>query len=508
MRFAFSVLVVASLVGCSSKPEDPPALPESVETEAEELASADVDPNEETIADEDDLVTDDDDDVVLAAYEADVDDSAGNDGDESDESEDAPLEVLSLHPTVDAPTGEKVNGMKPRHCTIAGKKIDDCMCFFSPLNCQLPSTQRGRNRIMPHDLYTEITKRTDAERAKGKKVSTPTDLAAWSIAPGTIIYDGNGVARGTIKDKYASGEVANDCFGYEGTNDYQPVKQGGTCTKVDFGLKKKMGVEGNATMVYAFAVTAEHGAVSGWVKIAAVDAGQRDELVHMRTVAGKTIASRAFANTDYVLRTPAEYGKKLPSWFEAKVIAPKTTCAELLKTVKNGKVGDYMVRGDNTWNLAYNTPGPGGIAVDTFIVGKGALGFQRVKSTKARPTLVRVKTYCSSEMKTMIFAYGAIASKTGLRFGWAPLRALEKGKATAAATTPAPAPAATTSNPQPSNQPIPGDVCPGKADGFYCLGVGDDTVAAHCVGGAAADAVACPGGFHCTQSNAAITCSN
>lgn len=508
MRTSLALLLSALVVACGSNAaDDPPPFTETIETEQDELAAVDVDPNEEPIVDEDDLPTDADDDVILDQI-TDVDDSPIDESDETDEPE---LNTMSLHPAVATPN-EAIGHMKPRHCSIGGKTISDCMCFDSPLNCQMPSTQRGRNRVVPHDLYLEVVKRTDKARADAKdpsKISTPTDFAAWKVAPGTTVYDGNGVPRGTIKDKYASGKLANECFGYDGVSGYEPKGQGGTCTRINFGLKKKMGVEGNVTMVYAFAVTTESKAISGWISSKAIDEKQRQELFAMRTVAGKTIASSTFANTDYVVMVAEDFGSKLPNWFEGKVIKPKTTCADLIKSTKNGKVGDYLVRSDNTWNLAYNTPGPGGISVDTFVLAKDALGFKRVKSTKARPTLVRSKVYCSSSLHSMVFAYGAIKTAAGSRFGWVPLRGIKKGQVAAAARaaqTPPPAQQSTT--PTASNEPIPAGFCSGKTDGFYCLDVGDGTVAAHCVGSTGTDTLSCPGSTQCATDagHTAVTC--
>lgn len=506
--FSFTLPVV----GCGSETDGPPAFANGEETEAEELAAADVDPSSEAIADEGDLRLDGDDDVDIASYEADVDDSAI---DESDEMEEGQIGVLSVSPLSATPTGEAINGMKPRHCRVNGDVVKSCMCFFSPLNCQMPATQRGRNRIIPKKFYAEMVQRTDAARAKpgvkDSSVKLPVFAKAWRIAPGTKLYDGNGVVRGSIKEKYSSGKLANECDGYEGTNGQQPVGQGGTCTKINFGLKKKMGVENDATMVYAFAVQTDGaGTASGWVKLSAIAESQRGELQAMRTMAGKRIATAKFAGTQYVVKTSAEYGAKLPKWTEGKVVKPTGTCAEFRETEKNAKVGDYIVRDNGTWNLAYNTPGPGGIAVDTFVVAKDALGFRRVRSTRARPTLVRVKVYCSSQIKSMVFAYGAIATKSGLRFGWAPLRALEKGNVAAAAAGAAegtaPPPSA---EGVPSNQSLTEGFCVGKADGFHCLRLGDDTVGADCRSGAPTAVVECGKSLHCVGANATntnITC--
>lgn len=515
-----SLSAVTFAAGCgASSDEEPAPFAEPVETEADELAAADVDPAAEPIVDEEDLATDADGDVLLASYEGDVDDGAAAESDESDESDEAQLDTLSFNPLSATPTGEAVNGMKPRHCRVDGKVVSDCMCFYSPLNCQMPTTQRGRNRIIPQKLYAEMVARTDAKRAHPgstdpSDIKTPVFATAWRIAPGTTVYDGNGVARGTIKEKYASGKSANECDGYEGTSGYEPVGQGGTCAKINFGLKKRMAVENGATMVYAFAVTTEGGGiVSGWVKLGAVAESQRGELQRMRTMAGKRIATSAFAPTSYVVKASGEYGPKLPAWTEGKVVKPNGTCEHFKKVEKNAKVGDYIVRTNDTWNLAFNTPGPGGISVDTFVVAKDALGFRRVRSTKARPTLVRVKVYCSSQIESMVFAYGAVGTRSGLRYGWAPLRALRKGAPLAsAAASPAPGPApAQSTEAAASNEPIPADFCAGKTDGYHCLGLGDESVGAQCLGGAAARSVTCPGGLRCVAANASntnVTCSD
>jgi len=513
--FAFaSLCAILFAAGCSAAGDEPTPFDVGEETEAEELAAADVDPNAEPIVDEEDLALDADDDVAIASYEGDVDDSAL---DESDEGEEPQLDTLALGPLSDTPKGEAINGMKPRHCRVDGKVMQDCMCFFSPLNCQMPTSQRGRNRIIPPRLYQEMIARTDAKRRNPGNldpadIKTPVDVSAWRIAPGTTVYDGNGVARGTVKEKYASGKLANECLGYDGTSSWIPTAQGGTCAKINFGLKKKIAALGDATMVYAFAIQTNGGGVlSGWVKLSSIAESQRDDLRRMRTVAGRRIASSSFAGTSYVVKTAAEYGPKLPAWTEGKVVKPEGTCAQFKKRVKNAKVGDYIVRSNDVWNLAYNTPGPGGIAVDTFVVAKDALGFKRVRSKKARPTLVRVKVYCSSQIKSMVFAYGAVTTKDGLRYGWAPLRALRKGTPVAAQASAPAAPAAEeTTEAKPSSQPVPDEFCGGKPDGFHCLPLGDNTVAAQCTGGVATAAVACDSGFVCegaNESNTNATCS-
>ena len=504
---SFTLALGLGAAGCAAEAEAPPPLGSGEETEGEELAAAEIDPAAETIVDEEELRMDGDDDVDIASYEADVDDSAIDESE--DEIEEGQIDTLSVSPLSATPTGEAINGMKPRHCRVGGDVVKSCMCFFSPLNCQMPATQRGRNRIIPKKFYSEMVQRTEAARAKpGVKdsdVKLPVFAAAWKIAPGTKLYDGNGIVRGTIKEKYGSGKLANECDGYEGTNGQQPVGQGGTCTMINFGLKKKMGVEGNATMVYAFAVNTEGaGTASGWVKLSAVAESQRSELQSMRTMAGKRIPTSKFAGTSYVVKSFAEYGAQLPRWTEGKVVKPTGTCEALMKKEKNAKVGDYIVRDNNTWNLAYNTPGPGGIAVDTFIVAKDALGFRRVRSTKARPTLVRVKVYCSSSMKSMVFAYGAITTKSGLRFGWTPLRAVRKGTPNAAAAAAAPGPRPSGEG-VPSNQPATEDICVGKTDGFYCLDVGDFAVGTKCQGGAPVSMVECKGGTQCLGANASNT---
>ena len=92
-----------------------------------------------------------------------------------------------------------------------------------------------------------------------------------------------------------------------------------------------------------------------------------------------------------------------------------------------------------------------------------------MKSTRSRPTLVRVKTYCSSNIKSMVFANGAIQTKAGLRFGWSALRALK------------------------------------KPDGFHCLPLGDFTVGAQCAAGEATAAVTCESGLVCVGANASNT---
>jgi hypothetical protein len=140
-------------------------------------------------------------------------------------------------------------------------------------------------------------------------------------------------------------------------------------------------------------------------------------------------------------QTPSTFStNKLPAYALSKV-APGPAASK--------KVGDYLLKDGNVWNLAYNTPGVGGVGTDTFIVDHQKLGFRRVRSTAARATLIRVKVYGNPSKRSMIFAYGSVAG----RFGWVALDAIKTGTVTTASTG--------------AGADFNG-YCTGKADGTYC----------------------------------------
>jgi len=455
---ALALLLAAGLsVGCSGGDEDaPPAF--SLEGEAAELYALDIDANEEPIADEEEVTFDEEGDVVLPGDPAADEENPLAD----DEEEEASIETLSLSPLVgpgEIPGAEFRGTVASRKCRLNGQNVPGCRCVWSPLNCQVPNTQKGRNRYLPPAFEAEMNKRVSALRATGQKVTSPVDGGKWHVAAGTTLYDGTGVPRGRVVAANglppAPGNPNNVCITWAGPDGVAFAPAPGTCAKINFGAKKRIRPAGGAeqTFVYAFNVLIDVGPtgldVSGWIPLAAIEGGDRELLRKMPTAATRRITrASSFASTGYVIKSARDYGQdpatfsagNLPAWSRAKVALGEGS----------KKVGDYVLRDGNVWNLAYNTPGVGGVATDTFIVPHDTLSFRRVKSTRARPTLVRVKVY-DSPMKSLVFAYGAVKTTTGERFGWAALPAIKKGRVASGA--------------------VSRDVtesCKGKADGTYC----------------------------------------
>lgn len=470
------------MVGCSSSQDDPPLPVSSSESDRDAalLRALEIDPGSEPIADERGGPASGS--GAVADESAGADPNAGaplddfgeailSDSPETlldnplfdDEEEEADITTLSVSPLItpgQLPDSEKASAIKrgPWKCVLQGKTVPGCVCKGSPLNCQVPNEQAGRNRYLPPAFAAEMKKRVDAVKAAGGEAHSPVDGGKWHVNEDAIVYDGAGKLRGRMA---RPGELPEDptkpknvCIGWADGTSLALATAPGECAKINFGGKKRITPEGGTpgTYVYAFNVllalsSAPTGLdASGWIPLASVPAADQAALLEMPTVAGRRVTrSASFSATDYVVKSAKDWGQepakfaaaKLPTYAESKVAPGRAA---------NKKVGDYLLKDGNVWNLAYNTPGIGGIGTDTFVVAHQSLGFRRVKSTAARPTLVRVHVYDNTAKPSILFAYGSVGS----RFGWVALDAIKTGKV--------------------STSPTAGldGYCTGKPDGTYC----------------------------------------
>lgn len=302
-----------------------------------------------------------------------------------------------------------------------------CVCEGSPLNCELPNDQPGRNRYLPPAFLAEV-------KTRGAKIADVLDAGRWEVAPTAVLHDGEGKVRGTFR---------STCMPWAGPTGPALAKDDTkVCAKINFGQFKNMRADGDTTMrtyVYAFNVYV-NGVTdsSGWIRLDSVL--DKAGVAKMRSATPRRI--RGFVTTKYVVKSAQDWGQD-PATFAADKL-PAWSLAKVAPGAGSKKVGDYLLRDGNVINLAYATPGVGGVATDTLSVAHEGLAFKRVKSTDKRPTLVRIPVDHPVK-KGMVFAYGSVNG----RFGWLALAAIKKGAADATPTQP------------PS-------VCDGKPDGTYC----------------------------------------
>ena len=498
---ALACLVTLPVVACSTSSDEPPAFandPAGIERARENatLAELDIDPATEPVADESDDASadmgaqsplDELNEAVLPVPPGGLLDNPMAD----DEEEEAQLTTLAVSPltTPSETIGAVVKG--PWKCRLNGATPPDCQCKGSPLNCQVPNSQPGRNRYLPPTFADEMNKRVAAERAKpgAGKVAPPVDAGKWHVTAETIVYDGAGKVRGRLATPGvlappAAGESkpVNTCRGFAGPEGLALVDTPGVCAKINFGAKKRLTPDGGAagTFVYAFNVLVAASSpsgldASGWISLAGIEGADQALLTQMPTVANIKIKRDAsFAPTPYVIKSAKDWGGDAASFKASSLPTSAYAESKVAPGVDaNRKVGDYLLKDGSVWNLAYNTPGIGGIGTDTFFVAHEALGFRRVRSTAKRPTLVRVRVYGNAKKPSIVFAYGSVAG----RFGWVSLDAYRKGTVR---STPAPGSGEGDFSP-----------CATKADGTYCSPYG--TILGYtCKGGETVDTLWCP----------------
>jgi hypothetical protein len=390
---ALFVALAAAAIGCSADTDgdEPPALAD--DGEDAELRALE-------IADDEPIVDEGDPEIMRATPEE-------NPLLEDEEGVPAP-DLGGLTPLV---TNAQISG-RERRVSVSSKTYEcrpavrDCVCQGSPLNCEMPNVQPGRNRYLPPAFARELTQRTnEAERAL--------DAGRWQVSDGTILHDGAGLPRGAFTSK---------CFTWDDASGPELKEVPGTCVKVNFGQMKSMKAAGDASArpyVYAFNVFI-NGALdsSGWIPLANVTDARG--LAAMGSHAPRRVGN--LVATKYVVKSARDWGRnRNASWWLSKV-APGPG---------SRKVGDYLLREGELINLAYGTPRVGGAATDTFHVEHETVEFKRARSTARRPTLVRVPVD-DKNRPTLIFAYGSIEG----RFGWLALPAFKKGTARSGGSTP------------------------------------------------------------------------
>ena len=221
----------------SSAPSDPPAFvnPSGSSAAGDDalLASLEINPAEEPIADEQggpgvgqdgSLASDHERDAQLDEFGEAVIDTPAEQLLENpvfdDEEEEADITTLSVNPLVtpgQLPGSDQASALVhgPWKCVLAGSVVPNCSCKGSPRNCYVPNTQPGRNRYLPPAFAAEIPKRLAATRAavdaanaaaaaatppgaKQDAPKAPVDGGKFHITPGSVVYDGKGIARGTL----------------------------------------------------------------------------------------------------------------------------------------------------------------------------------------------------------------------------------------------------------------------------------------------------------------------
>jgi hypothetical protein len=338
---------------------------------------------------------------------------------------------------------------------IDGKKnpVGRCVCGGSPLNCQLPNSQPGRNRYLPPDFVAELDRRVPAADRAGK-----IEGGKWEVRPHTILFEGGGGARGSFTSPCVQ-------WSPDGAPAFVPGDPAKTCVKINFGQVKKMQADGDAvahSYVYAFNVFV-NGTVdaSGWIKLG--DVTRATDLRAMGSTAPRRV--RTFSPTHYVVKSAKDFGLDPRTYTWTQLPSHAFAAAKISPGDGSKQVKDYLLRDGNVINLAYNTPRVGGVSTDTLAVGDHTLEFHRVKSTKKRPALIHAPTDLASRPR-IIFAYGELAG----RFGWLALPAFMKGNA---------------------HTPPSSDACDGRPDGGYCVVINGSSGFV-CKGGKTVQAVTCP----------------
>lgn len=416
---ALSLAAYTCALGCSSERDEPSAFP------ADDGLDEDAQLRELAVSDDEPIVD-----------EVDPDEDGGplEENPSAEDEEDAPGLAPLSNPPIQATAS-----LRGRRYKCPGTYAGKCTCVGSPLNCEFPNdVQPGRDRYLPPSFLAEYAKR-------GARFDEVLEAGAWEATPGFQLYDGQGQARGLYKRPCSTFAKAT---GAALDKDASKV-----CVRVNFGQMKDMRLPGQARsqrFVYVLGGLADRVPASGWVPFDAIV--QKAELAKMGAHAPRKVKS--IASTSYVLKSAIDWKQeartfvadRLPSWAQAGV--------GMGTTHVKPQAGDYLLRNGNVINLIYSTPGAGGASTDTFFVEHEKLAFQRVKSTKLRPALVRIPV-ADPKKKSMVFAYGSIAG----RFGWIALDAIRRGTVSAEASgaTSAGAPGDSTAT-----------YCRGKADGPHC----------------------------------------
>ena len=417
----------AAKPGVSSQDDDPSL---STPDEQAELLALEIGPDE-AIVDEGDVATADATDT-LPDNPLDAEDVT--DADIADDGTAEDLGTSSVHAQLvgtlgvpNAPVGSTKNLANSWTCvtringTDRRDSIGHCVCAGSPLNCEVPNTQPGKNRLLRSTWDADL----DGEGVPKADHGTWVDFSSWDVNPETALYEGGGAPRGNMH---------GTCYVPNPTKDTAKpfvADSSHSCAKINYGQIKMMAPAGmpSQKFVYAFSVRIGGAAyensisASGWIPFSSIGSAVSAELAKMPTAAPARPTALKFAKTHYVVRAEADYtdSEKNSAFKESKVGNNPSS-----QEGTNKKVGDYLEH-DGIINLAFGTPGVGGPATDTLAVGDHTLRFRRAISSKY-PTLVYSKTSVSnssdSGRKRLIFAFGEI----GGRFGWLALPAFMTGE--------------------------------------------------------------------------------
>lgn len=167
-----------------------------------------------------------------------------------------------------------------------------CVCEGSPLNCELPNDQPGRNRYLPPAFLAEA-------KARGAKIGDVLDAGRWEVALGTVLHDGEGKVRGAFRSA---------CLPWAAPTGTALAKDDSrVCPKINFGQFKNMRADGDTAMrTYVYAFNVYVGGVidsSGWIRLDSVV--DKAGLKKMRHAAPRRV--RSFVPTKYVVKSRAEH---------------------------------------------------------------------------------------------------------------------------------------------------------------------------------------------------------
>lgn len=435
-RLLGTPLLLSLLVGCGSKEPDAPgeltndpslvrpnddAPSLSSPEEQAELSALEIG-QDEAIVDEGDVA------AIYAEASLpdnplDTDPDGVTDSDIEDDGTADDVRAASLHALdlSNAPVGSTKTLQNSWTCVTRINGVDrrdnlgKCVCAGSPLNCEVPNKQPGKNRLLRATWESDIAKANVPSDKRGDFLGEST----WDIENGTILYEGGGAQRG---------ELRGTCF--VANPDPTPTAPflGDTshyCVAINYGQVKYFTPVGGVKTKFVYAFSGHIGgthkdegiSASGWIPIDDIGDNVRSQIDAMPTAAPARPKSMKLSSTKYVVKSATDYPDTPTAFMEAKVgNHPEQDTAD-----SNHKVGDYLLH-DNIINLAFGTPGVGGPATDTRLVQDHSLRFRRAVSTTKYPTLVYSKT-TSSSRKRLIFAYGEI----GGRFGWLATPAFETG---------------------------------------------------------------------------------
>jgi hypothetical protein len=220
--------------------------------------------------------------------------------------------------------------------------------------------------------------RPSTDDANAPRISGPGGSIYWALGAPTKLYDGFGHARANVTDSHG--------------------------VKINYGMRKAIN---GLSMVYAWSAGTDEGAASGWILESSI---ARADLLRQRmpTIAMPYPAT-GFYETQWIITggNPAAYG-------DMKVQANYTGGGRA--------VTDYLKRGGDVVNIAFNVPGNaiGGFNTDTVPIGttfRRAKGVLQVDQPYYRPGESTVRGHLQ-------FVYGGFHDGAQMRFGWIPKQAL------------------------------------------------------------------------------------